>query len=76
MLSTLQNVNTYLFTRTVRFLWIDKCSTIMMKPHYNETNKQTNKPTKRNLFYSYFMRIPPKMSENTYFGHALKLVEL
>ena len=48
----------------------------MMKPHYNETNKQTNKPTKRNLFYSYFMRIPPKMSENTYFGHVLKLVEL
>ena len=41
-----------------------------------QTNKQTNKQTKTNLFYSYFMRIPKKMSENTYFGHILKLVEL
>ena len=61
MLSTLQNVNTYLFTRTVRFLWIDKCSSIMMKPHYNETNKQTNKQTnKKKLILFVFHAYPPE----------------
>ena len=40
-----------------------------------QTNKQTNQQKE-----TYFIRIscvsPPKMSENTYFGHVLKLVEL